>query len=136
MIKIWNSFEEAHFGKIQKLLLMFFGKKTCFVMVKDEKPIGFIFFYFRFNDLINHRIHSASGVMNSIYRRSGYGALLFISAWDSFKKVRFIHGISCRYTLDNIQSKRLHEKYGFKVKSEYFDPHLRKQRVYAICSWK
>lgn len=134
--KLWNSLEEGCFGKRQKLLLTLFGKKTCFVMIKDDKLIGFIFFYFRFNDLINQRIHSAFGVIDLAYRKIGYGALLPIFAWDYFREIKFIHGISSRYSLDNNPSRRLHEKYGFKVLYKYYDKHLQKDRVYVVCKWK
>ena len=136
VMDLWNSWL-GPFSKIDEYLLMFYGKKTCFLMIhEDEELLGFLFFYFHFGDLLHRIIHEAAVCIVPAYRNYGYATSLFVSAYNSFKKTRWIRGISARYDLDNIPTRRLHEKCGFKAINEYYDQNLKKHRVYAICNWQ
>jgi len=116
------------------ILLNFFGKKLCFLMIdKNKKLIGFLFFYFTFNDFKNRRIHTAFGCMEPKFTGRGYGTLLFTTGWNSFKKIRWIRGISSRFTTANVSSRKMHEKSGFRIIKKYFDEDIKKEKAYAIC---
>ncbi|MHC4075432.1 MAG: GNAT family N-acetyltransferase [Planctomycetota bacterium] len=133
---IWNSYTHANLTKRDKRLLKLFGQKTCFLLTdKSENLIGFHGFYFNPNDLIKLRIHSAMGAIESKYRRCGYASVLFTLAYDSFRKTKYIRGISVRYSLNNIASRRIHEKYGFKTVEKYFNKKFKTEQIYAICDF-
>ena len=66
------------------------------------------------------------------FRKWGCGALLLTSAWNSFKKTKWIRGISARYTISNSLSRKLHENTGFKILKTYFDEDLKEERAYAV----
>lgn len=133
LIDIRNSWGEGSFSKTDEYLLKFFGKKTCFLMIdKNEELMGYSYFYFHFDDLKKHRIHFAFGGVKAKFRGRGYGGFLFKLTWNSFKKTKWIRGISSRYTLSNIPSRKLHEEIGFKTIKKYFDNNLKKERIYAV----
>jgi L-amino acid N-acyltransferase YncA len=71
-------------------------------------------------------------MIDSKYRGYGYGTLLFISAWDSFSKGKWIRGVSAKYETSNPASCKLHEKAGFKVIKKYFDENREEEKVYAV----
>lgn len=97
--------------------------------------MGFAFFYFNLDDFKNHRIHLALIAISPYYRGNGYGTQLAKYAWDSFRRVKWLKGISTRYSLNNAASRRIHEAYGFRPVIKYYDERLGEERVYAVVNW-
>jgi GNAT superfamily N-acetyltransferase len=109
-----EAWPEGHFGRAYRINLKLYGRKTCFLLLnKSDRIIGVVFFYFRWQDLPQHSIHSAYGVVLPEFRGSGLGALLFDTAWRSFDSQVWIHGITANYDCSNIDSAQLHRRCGF-----------------------
>lgn len=131
VIDLWRT--AGFFSNTYKFLLRLFGNRLCFVLVnRNNEFLGFICFYFRFEDLKSRRIHDAISSINSDLKGRGYGGFLSKSAFDSFKRSKWIRGISVRYTVSNEATKRILLRYGFKVIDRYFDKVEGEEREYAV----
>jgi ribosomal protein S18 acetylase RimI-like enzyme len=131
VIDLWRT--TGFFSITYKFLLRLCGNRLCFILVnRNKKFLGFICFYYRFEDIKSRRIHAAVACLDINLKRKGYGRFLYKSAFDSFRKSRWIRGISAKYTVSNEPPRRILMKYGFNVVNRYFDKIEGEEREYAV----
>ena len=85
VINLWRT--AGFFSNTYKSLLRLFGNRLCFVLVnRNNEFLGFICFYYRFEDLKSRRIHAALAGLDVNLKGKGHGSFLYKSAFDSFRK--------------------------------------------------
>lgn len=120
VIDLWTI--DGDFSPTYKLFLAFLGRKFCFLLVdRNNRLLGFICFYYRFRDLGKRHIHAAFKIIAPEERGKGYASLLHRTAFATFRRSRWIHGVSATYAVNNEVSRKSMQNYGYRVVRRYFE---------------